>query len=1198
MRTRISQATFTTIVIILMSFLALLIIFQLSPDAPVALAENVSTMTVEEESAMLTESDDIAGHTGKTIRDYESVRTIPDISHDGIDLVLNTSTDDAIVKIVPKAYFMTAGNELYIGREYGFFIHTEHCADIAGSNNMYSTVLVFDIDNVTDMVANKDTAVTKVTVLYQYEFIYLSPQESHYTVLSNLGDFLITKINFDAAHSGIVIPLARGTADFPEYNQVDTYYLNDISFAASLFNVQNLDYYDSAYEGSSDPGAFFTGSRYIYNGKVAVDGDITAGQHAEWLYDAISFVGGIVSLIPGSQMLGYALIAADLITGIVDVASSDHSTTNDVSNDRVTYVPQYKTRLSQLQYDGHLLKTIALAANTSEVKTYVFGVGDNVRMEYDVSSTPVNKVPHTLFRREISLSVVDGTSNFSTIATEHEGHDFKLYEEDYVDVNLNGGTAYLLPNESNTFTFVPEYSGEYSFDFGAGNNNVEFVVNGQAVNVGTNGFDVGMIGGETYDIRVSNKTDVRQIYDFSTEPSSDSTVSIGNHDEYVVKWSLTSPQFKTLTTDKSNINIEVYVKNANGTLDLYAPGGYAWISAPSMSFPFPAGEYYIVLKNITSSAVTATLSANDVPVVTEGGNDVTFGRNWTYYRFTPSAASYTLTLDTDVDFAQMQLYDSSLQSVDIITGSMMFTANGLNSGAQYYLAIRTDDTDSVSGDVVIEKSQNAYAWYIDGVKVNGNGVTLARDWEYDIELIVNDTVSLRELQQSSNGPFSHNAANVRNIHIPADVALGTVVTLHAYVTDDYVAAHYLNVTVAANNKIAISYENWTYTTDVNFQVNDALIQKINYEITYRNALFISESITGSVTVTKAGLYTASADIGSTLIYNGKIKIQSIIYNGNQMVLSTALSEITLNTNYGKGDGTAENPYKINAARHYMTFLFAAGACDGTEETIYWTMGADVTIPDSFSIPIPEFYGVFDGGGYTLSGLTLEIPASSFSEEQNYGWAAINKGTIKNVKFTDVTISAPVWHSGAWVNIGVAAGTNAGLIENVEVMGADVNTNRNMSSVGGIAGCNDSGATVINCIVGITIGNPNTVQIFSNGDTGLICGENWGTVDECLARLAAINYYATANNRSIGGIVGYCPAGKLTNCTTLIVGITVAGADAGIVPSMGTIVGNIKSSVIFTGNEDATIMDLEKLPESQRVNSNTGVSGTQYGYMEE
>lgn len=1185
------------ITLIIMVLVMFLIVFINSSSESIAVAENVSTMAAEEESAMLTESDDIAGYAGKTIRDYESVRTIPDISHDGIDLVLNTSTDDAIVKIVPKAYFMTAGNELYIGREYGFFIHTEHCADIAGSNNMYSTVLVFDIDNVTDMVANNDTAVTKVTVLYQYEFIYLSPQESHYTVLSDAGDFLITKINFDSAHSGIVIPLARHTADIRRYNQVDTYYLNDISFGASLMNVQNSNYGDSGYDPSQDAGAFFIAGTYSYQGKEYVDNKPTGSDAAQWFHSIATIAGGIVTLTPGFNLLGLALVGDGILFLVKDVVEAHIDTMQDVSGKCVNIVNEYNTRLSQVQYDGQLTKSLAIAVNSDQMRSYLFGVNDYVQMEYDISSTPTDKIPYTWFQREIGIKVVDKDGN-KIVTPEVGSHDFKLYEEDYVDVNLNGGTAYLLPNESNTFTFVPEYSGEYSFDFGAGNSNVEFVVNGQAVNVGTNGFDVSMTGGETYDIRVSNKTNVRQIYDFSTEPSSDSTVSVGNHDEYVVKWSLTSPQFKTLTTDKGNISIEVYVKNANGTFDLYAPGGYAWISAPSMSFPFPAGEYYIVLKNITSSALTATLSANDVPVVTEGGNDVTFGRNWTYYRFTPSAASYTLTLDTDVDFAQMQLYDSSLQSVDIITGSMMFTANGLNSGARYYLAIRTDDTDNVSGDVVIEKSQNAYAWYIDGVKVNGNSVTLARDWEYDIELIVNDTVSLRELQQSSNEPFSHNAANVRNIHIPADVALGAVVTLHAYVTDDYVAAHYLNVTVAANNKIAISYENWTDTTDVNFQVNDALIQKINYEITYKNALFISESITGSVTVTKTGLYTASADIGSALIYNGKIKIQSIIYNGNELVLSTALSEITLNTNYGKGDGTAENPYKINAARHYMTFLFAAGLCDGTEATIYWTMGADVTIPDSFSIPIPEFYGVFDGGGYTLSGLTLEIPASSFDEEQNYGWAAINKGTIKNVKFTDVTISAPVWHSGAWVNIGVAAGTNAGLIENVEVMGADVNTNRNMSSVGGIAGCNDSGATVRNCIVGITIGNPNTVQIFSNGDTGLICGENWGTVDECLARLAAINYYATANNRSIGGIVGYCPAGELTNCTTLIVGITVAGADAGIVPSMGTIVGNIKSSVVFTGNEDATIMDLEKLPESQRANSNTGVSGTQYGYREE
>lgn len=52
----------------------------------------------------------------------------------------------------------------------GFYIHTENCADIAGSNNMYSTVMVFDIVNSVDMVVNLDTAITKVEVLYQYEF--------------------------------------------------------------------------------------------------------------------------------------------------------------------------------------------------------------------------------------------------------------------------------------------------------------------------------------------------------------------------------------------------------------------------------------------------------------------------------------------------------------------------------------------------------------------------------------------------------------------------------------------------------------------------------------------------------------------------------------------------------------------------------------------------------------------------------------------------------------------------------------------------------------------------------------------------------------------------------------------------------------------------------------------------------------------
>lgn len=145
------------VVMVVLLLLILSILIAMPIGQGVASAEGTSTLTPEEESALLTESDDVEGYAGKTIRDYEEIRTIPDIDYEGVELTLYTTTDDAIVKIVPKAYFMTPGDTLYIGREYGFYIHTENCADIAGSNNMYSTVLVFDMVNSLDMAANLDT---------------------------------------------------------------------------------------------------------------------------------------------------------------------------------------------------------------------------------------------------------------------------------------------------------------------------------------------------------------------------------------------------------------------------------------------------------------------------------------------------------------------------------------------------------------------------------------------------------------------------------------------------------------------------------------------------------------------------------------------------------------------------------------------------------------------------------------------------------------------------------------------------------------------------------------------------------------------------------------------------------------------------------------------------------------------------------
>lgn len=1176
MRKSNSGNIFPVIVVAAMILLAMALIFVTLSQPASAVAEAAAATASEDESALLTENDDIEGYAGKTIRDYESVRTIPDISRQDARLTLNTAVDDVITKIVPKQFFMTAGNELYIGREYGFFIHTENCADIAGSSNMYSTVLVFDIDNVTDMVANKDTAVTKVTVLYQYEFIYLSPQESHYTVLSTEGDFLITKIHFDAAHSGIVIPLARGTADIRNYNQVSTYYLNDVSFAASLLNAQNLDYIDAEYDAAVDPGAFFTGSRYFYNGKVAVDKEIIAGQHAEWLYDFVGLLGGALTMTPGTSLLGVTLLLADLIVVASDIATSDFSKENDVSNDCIIATAQYKTRLEQLQYDGHLMKTIACAVNSDEVKTYVFGAGDNVRMEYDISSTPTDKVPYTWFRREIALSVVDGSGDYSTVATAVGRHEFKLYEEDYVEVNLDGGTVYLLPNDSNTFTFTPEFSGEYVFGFGA-SGIVGLSIDGVSLTEGVGGFHVDLEGGKTYDIRVTNKTGNRVISDFTVEPAADRAVTVEGNDSYIVKLDLDSPQCRTVTTDNGNLDVGVYVKDSDGTLSVYSPGGYAWDFEQAVTFPFEAGEYYIVLHNNSSSEVSANITVDAVPAVAEGENTVSFGTNWAYYEFIPTASDYAFTIATTMPYAQMQLYDASMNGVTINSGSMMFTVYGLTPGQSYYLAIRTDETDNASGTVAIGQKENAYAWYVDGEKITGQNVTLDRGWDYNIELVVNGEYSLRSfLQYYNDGSveiFGHNAAIERNISIPADAEVGINVMLSAPISDDYEITYKLFVEVAPNTMVvAAGHESFYEKTDFFFEVNDPKVEKINYRVSYQNMLFVRQEYNGSVDVSGTGVVAVSTSIGVQIIYNGTFEVTSIVYDGREENYSTESSSKSFNMFYGKGTGTADDPYVINCNYHYLNFALAQTAAG-----VYWKLNTDIESTFAKS----EFYGVFDGGGHTISGFSMTIPNTAFSAEQNYGWIHKNYGTVMNVKFKNATITSEDCQTGAYVNVGIVAGYNSGIIEDVEVSGASIEINRNASRVGAIVGYNTG--TVRGCFVSFV-----APLISGSGDMGTICGRNEsGTIDSCSALLCGIDVYINTVSRSIGGIVGYSLNGTVKNCNAALVVITIKSYTnvSNPAPAIGGIVGRIDNGRLEGNNAAGGITDNAGLTDQQKVNCN-------------
>ena len=73
-------------------------------------------------------------------------------------LFLELCHDDAIVNIIPKYYFVNECTELYIGKEYGFFINTyEECS------NYISTVLVFDIEYELNVKSTDQRAIISIT---------------------------------------------------------------------------------------------------------------------------------------------------------------------------------------------------------------------------------------------------------------------------------------------------------------------------------------------------------------------------------------------------------------------------------------------------------------------------------------------------------------------------------------------------------------------------------------------------------------------------------------------------------------------------------------------------------------------------------------------------------------------------------------------------------------------------------------------------------------------------------------------------------------------------------------------------------------------------------------------------------------------------------------------------------------------------
>lgn len=228
-----------------------------------------------------------------------------------------------------------------------------------------------------------------------------------------------------------------------------------------------------------------------------------------------------------------------------------------------------------------------------------------------------------------------------------------------------------------------------------------------------------------------------------------------------------------------------------------------------------------------------------------------------------------------------------------------------------------------------------------------------------------------------------------------------------------------------------------------------------------------------------------------------------------------------------GDGTAGNPYKIEDDADLIAFITEVTANPGICAVLETNIDASgLTLTNA---PISSYAGVFDGGGFEISGLNItggtgsnkaifrtissggtvkNLKVSGSVEGGQYvgGIAAQNNGTIQNCSFSGSV-------TGSDIYVGGIAGRNSGdiidCVNNGSVTGS--------VHVGGIAGQNGA-ATASGC--GSIKNCDNTGKIEGTnatsgaGGTGGIAGTNFDTVDSCE------NSGVISGCKYAGGIVGY------------------------------------------------------------------------------
>ena len=205
-----------------------------------------------------------------------------------------------------------------------------------------------------------------------------------------------------------------------------------------------------------------------------------------------------------------------------------------------------------------------------------------------------------------------------------------------------------------------------------------------------------------------------------------------------------------------------------------------------------------------------------------------------------------------------------------------------------------------------------------------------------------------------------------------------------------------------------------------------------------------------------------------------------------------------------------NTYTVYNADGLMN---VAELVNGGKTDINITLDKNIDLTGKDWTPIGTDYdnsytGTFDGGGHTITGLTIT------TKDQFVGlFGYLNRaGTVKNVVMEGIQITS----NHMFGNTGGVAGFSWGTIENCSVSGSVSGT----KCVGGVVGAQKAGSIT---------GCSSSATVKGTVDVGGVAGEKWGSMTACYATGNVTLEIDSPKNLSGGGLVGFNGGSSVLAC---------------------------------------------------------------------